>query len=176
MLLSFLTGQDRFRTLTQRYYESADAVLLVYSVTDEESFRDIEEYWLKELHHYLNYDGTNIPILLVANKSDLISPNTDTVNFQTSKELAKHKGFLSPIQCSAKTGDKVKQVFHVIATELYKRRQPPKKPKVSNVSDGGCCSSRTAGDSTTTKSTSTTTTTAGSSGTNAGNRLTVLDN
>ena len=134
----FFLGQDRYRTLTQRYYENTDAAILVYSVADEESFQDMQDYWFKELHHYLRYDELNIPVLVVANKSDLIPSSSYTVNFETTKELALQKGLLPPIQCSAKTGDNVRRVFHIIATELYKKKAPSKKPYVSTVSKQKC--------------------------------------
>lgn len=141
----FFLGQDRYRTLTQRYYENSDAVILVYSSVDEESFRDLQDYWFQELRHYLRFDEDNIPILLVANKSDLINPSTDTVNFETTKELALQKGLLPPVQCSAKTGDNVKRVFHIIATELFKKRQPSQRPNVARVSKQGCHCARGRG-------------------------------
>lgn len=114
--------------------------MIIYSAVDEESFRDLQDYWFLELQHYLRLDDQNVPILLVANKSDLISPSTDTVNFATTKELSVQKGLLPPIQCSAKTGHDVKRAFHIIATELFKRNQILRKPKVSSVSSRQECS------------------------------------
>lgn len=139
----FSIGQDRYRTLTQRYYENTDAVILVYSVSEEETFHDMQDYWFRELHHYVRYEDFNIPVLIVANKTDLIPSASYTVNFDTTKELALQKGLLPPIQCSAKTGDNVKRVFHIIATELYKRRSPStRRPNVSSVSKQECSCAR----------------------------------
>uniref|UniRef100_A0A1X7U0F0 Small monomeric GTPase n=1 Tax=Amphimedon queenslandica TaxID=400682 RepID=A0A1X7U0F0_AMPQE len=138
-------GQDRYRTLTRRYYENTDAVMVVYSSVEEESFREIQDYWFQELQHYLKYDDESVPILLVANKSDLISPDVDTVHFGTAKELALQKGLLHPIECSAKTGHNVKQAFHVIATALFKKSQPSRKPNVSSVTRRQCsCMNRSS--------------------------------
>ena len=118
--------------------------MIVYSAIEEESFREIQDYWFQELQHYLKYDES-VPILLVANKSDLISPTVDTVDFGTAKELALQKGLLHPIECSAKTGHNVKRAFHVIATELFKKSQPSKKPKVSSVTRRECsCMNRSS--------------------------------
>lgn len=119
--------------------------MVVYNSIEEESFREIQDYWFQELQHYLKYDDESVPILLVANKSDLISPAVDTVHFGTAKELALQKGLLHPIECSAKTGHNVKQAFHVIATALFKKSQPSKKPKVSSVTRRECsCMNRSS--------------------------------
>jgi small GTP-binding protein len=40
-------GQERFRTLTSSYYRGAQGVILVYDVTNEQSFGNIDA-WLKE--------------------------------------------------------------------------------------------------------------------------------
>ena len=39
-------GQERFRTITGAYYKGAHAIIVVYDVTKDESFKDIEEFWL----------------------------------------------------------------------------------------------------------------------------------
>jgi Ras-related protein Rab-18 len=40
-------GQERFRTLTSSYYRGAQGVILVYDISNEQSFGNIET-WLKE--------------------------------------------------------------------------------------------------------------------------------
>jgi GTPase SAR1 family protein len=40
-------GQERFRGVTKSYYKGAQAVILVYDVSDEKSFEDIVGYWVK---------------------------------------------------------------------------------------------------------------------------------
>lgn len=42
-------GQERFRTITGAYYKGAHAIIIVYDITKEESFADIEEFWLSEV-------------------------------------------------------------------------------------------------------------------------------
>ena len=37
-------GQERFRTITTAYYRGVSAVLLVYDITDEESFQKIPTF------------------------------------------------------------------------------------------------------------------------------------
>uniref|UniRef100_A0A3Q2XUD2 RAB30, member RAS oncogene family n=1 Tax=Hippocampus comes TaxID=109280 RepID=A0A3Q2XUD2_HIPCM len=46
-------GQERFRSITQSYYRSANALILTYDITCEESFRCLPE-WLREIERYAN--------------------------------------------------------------------------------------------------------------------------
>ena len=46
-------GQERFRSITQSYYRSANALILTYDITCEDSFRCLPE-WLKEIEQYAN--------------------------------------------------------------------------------------------------------------------------
>ena len=41
-------GQERFRTITAAYYRGADGIVLVYDVTNENSFHNIQR-WLAEV-------------------------------------------------------------------------------------------------------------------------------
>lgn len=46
-------GQERFRSITQSYYRSANALILTYDITCEDSFRCLPE-WLREIEQYAN--------------------------------------------------------------------------------------------------------------------------
>ena len=60
-------GQERYRAITNAYYRGAVGALLVYDVTSQQSFHNVEK-WLKELKQFAD---SNIVILLVGNKTDL---------------------------------------------------------------------------------------------------------
>ena len=63
-----VSGQDKFRSLTNMYYRDADAAILVYDITDKESFDNLKNYWLKELE---DKAPENIQLAVVGNKSEL---------------------------------------------------------------------------------------------------------
>ena len=46
-------GQERFRTITQSYYRSANAIIIVYDVSNQPSFDRLPE-WLRELRQHIN--------------------------------------------------------------------------------------------------------------------------
>ena len=60
-------GQERYRAITNAYYRGAVGALLVFDVTSQRSFQNVEN-WLRELKQYAD---SNIVILLVGNKTDL---------------------------------------------------------------------------------------------------------
>ena len=60
-------GQERFDSLNITYYKKADAVLLVYDISQKESFEKIKKYYVKNIEENCNED---IPILLLGNKID----------------------------------------------------------------------------------------------------------
>ena len=60
-------GQERFRTITSSYYRGAHGIIVVYDVTDADSFDHVKT-WLDEIDCYAKQDVNK---LLVGNKSDL---------------------------------------------------------------------------------------------------------
>jgi len=74
-------GQERFRTITSAYYRGADGIIIVYDVTDRESFNHIEE-WVAEVNKYAS---TTTCKLLIGNKCDEVS------KIQITSEEAKKK-------------------------------------------------------------------------------------
>ena len=109
------TGQERFQSITNRFYSDTHAVLIVYDVTSEESFHDVD-FWVREVQYYLPQELDNgMPVLFVGNKRDLLDrsdPDQKSVKFRQVQEIANAYGFLKPIECSAKTGDNVKKAFN----------------------------------------------------------------
>ena len=63
-------GQERFRTLTPSYYRGAQGVILVYDVSNRNTFTKLD-MWLNELDTYST--KTDIVKMLVGNKIDRVS-------------------------------------------------------------------------------------------------------
>jgi Ras-related protein Rab-1A len=74
-------GQERFRTITSSYYRGAHGIIVVYDVTDQDTFNNVKQ-WLAEIDRYAS-EGVNK--LLVGNKSDLT--NKKVVDYTVAKVL-----------------------------------------------------------------------------------------
>ena len=80
-------GQEKFKSLTKLFIKDTKIAILVYSIDDEQSFNDLDE-WLN-LIKSVN-DGANIIYGIVENKSDLESEKT--LSDEIGKEYAKKIG------------------------------------------------------------------------------------
>lgn len=104
-------GQERFRTLTSSYYRGAQGVILVYDVTNEESFNNLK-VWFKELETYSNNDAIKI---VVGNKVD--QSNLRKVSYQDGLSLSNDFNAMF-IECSAKTSIGVEQLFYDVVNKI----------------------------------------------------------
>lgn len=68
-------GQDRFRTITSSYYKGAHGIMLVFDVTDRQSFEALR-FWQQEIDKYSSvryrYAAEGVNKLIVGNKSDQV--------------------------------------------------------------------------------------------------------
>jgi len=139
-------GQERFRTITSSYYRGAHGIIVVYDVTDQESFNNVKQ-WLQEIDRYA---CENVNKLLVGNKCDLT--NKKVVDYTSAKEYADQLG-IPFLETSAKNATNVEQAFMTMAAEIKNRVGPPAaaqtgassgvslkpgKPVEANTR-GGCC-------------------------------------
>lgn len=62
-------GQEKFRCLTRMFYKDATAAILVYDITQEESFKEIKDYWI---HQIKESSPKSVIIVIAGNKSDLM--------------------------------------------------------------------------------------------------------
>jgi Ras-related protein Rab-2A len=97
------------------YYRGSSGGILVFDVTRRRTFIVLEE-WLDELFKAIN---KTIPIILVANKTDL--PDR-VVEPSEGREFAdKHN--MPYLESSAKTGEGVVDIFQSLGEDLVKTRE-----------------------------------------------------
>jgi len=139
-------GQERFRTITSSYYRGAHGIIVVYDVTDNDTFTNVKQ-WLQEIDRYAS-EGVNK--LLVGNKSDLTGKKV--VEYSVAKEFAEQLG-ITFLETSAKNATNVEQAFLLMAKQIKDRMGSSSTPgsgaaKSSTVTPGqnvqsqqssGCC-------------------------------------
>ena len=97
-------GHERFRSITYSYYRGANAIIIVFDITDKKSFLSITE-WLKQIEKHAK---ENVFKFLVGNKSDLSEERK--VTYEEAKEYA-DKHDLPYIETSAKEGININELF-----------------------------------------------------------------
>jgi len=135
-------GQERFRTITSSYYRGAHGIIVVYDVTDMESFNNVKQ-WLNEIDRYA---VENVCKLLVGNKCDLVAKRQ--VDYDTAKDFA-DKLDIPFLETSAKAATNVEKAFLTMAAEIkntlakHPNPQPAKPQPVISGQDvapsSGCC-------------------------------------
>ena len=111
-----LTWSDistRFRSITQSYYRSAHALILVYDVTNQPTF-DCCPDWLREIEEYAS---PKVLRVLVGNKIDR---DDHEIPADIGEDFANRHGMYF-LQTSAKNCDNVDRLFTEIAHELLQQ-------------------------------------------------------
>ena len=142
-------GQERFKNITSSYYRGGNGVLVVYDITERESFDNLTS-WLIEIEKNAN---KNVYKLLIGNKCDL--EDKRKVTYQEGKDFAESNG-MKFIETSAKDNTKVQEAFELLTSEIMKsavnkdkgmeKKDNTKQIRLSqNTEDisgkkkGGCC-------------------------------------
>lgn len=120
-------GQERFHALGPIYYRDADGALLVYDITDEESFRKVRT-WVRELRRIV---GDDIDICIAGNKVDL--HRNRKVDEEDAKRYAASVG-ATHFNTSAKLNRGLEDVF-VDLTKRMLARKGSKKKKSALIAD-----------------------------------------
>ncbi|KAK2828471.1 hypothetical protein Q5P01_019505 [Channa striata] len=136
-------GQERFRSLIPSYIRDSAAAVVVYDITNVNSFQQTTK-WIDDVR---TERGSDVIIMLVGNKTDLADKRQITT--EEGEQRAKEMNVLF-IETSAKTGYNVKQLFRRVAAALpgmdttqdksredmidIKLEKPPEQP----ASEGGC--------------------------------------
>ncbi|MFX1376899.1 MAG: Rab family GTPase [Promethearchaeota archaeon] len=111
-----IAGQDDFLFLRPSFYRKSGAAIIVFSLEENElgkrSFDHVDN-WHENI---IKFCG-NIPIILFANKVDLIEEQN--LNNSKIQSLVKEHGFLGYYLTSAKTGKGVYDAFNTLINELY---------------------------------------------------------
>ena len=104
-------GQERFKNIIASYYRGAHGILLIYDVTDKDSFRNLSN-WLIEIEKNAS---KNVLKIVIGNKTDL--ENKRVISYNQGKEFADTYG-LKFLETSAKKNLNVNEAFETLGREL----------------------------------------------------------
>ena len=114
LILWDTAGQERFRSLIPSYLKNADCIIIVFDITNKESFLSLNK-WLTDAK---NNASENTIYVICGNKIDLKERRTVNEN-EINEYIEKNTGVIY-MECSAKNGQGIKDLFNVIAKNLGK--------------------------------------------------------
>jgi len=106
-------GQERFRTITQAFYRGTHGVIVVYDISDRETYDSVAR-WLDDTQKYAPDSAIK---MLVGNKSDLTTERQ--VSEKEGQDFAKQHNMLF-MEASAKDSVNIEEMFYKIAGVFVK--------------------------------------------------------
>ena len=108
-------GQERFKAVSVSFIKKADGVILIYDISDIESFEAVEN-WIKSIREI---GKDKLPIILVGNKCDL-SDDKRMISLKEGQDKADE--FNIPFyETSCKEGINIKEVFEKLVDDIMEK-------------------------------------------------------
>ena len=104
-------GQENFRSITRAYYKNSVCALVVYDITNRQSFENVNA-WIEDCK---SQSPSTILMALVGNKIDLDSSRA--VSTEEGEDFANMNG-MPFFETSAKSGENIDSIFTNTATEI----------------------------------------------------------
>ena len=142
-------GQEKFRSVTLNYYKGSDGILLLYDITDRDSFDQVKT-WIESIKDTLGRSqDSKYAIILMGNKLDLVEENledravTEDEAIQICKENEmtwggeKSMKSINPEELTKLYGEFVETIYHVVG-EKFNSKQKLKKGQKYEKQQRGC--------------------------------------
>ncbi|XP_017588733.1 PREDICTED: ras-related protein Rab-21, partial [Corvus brachyrhynchos] len=123
-------GQERFHALGPIYYRDSNGAILVYDITDEDSFQKVKN-WVKELRKML---GNEICLCIVGNKIDLEKERH--VSVQEAETYAESVG-AKHYHTSAKQNKGIEELFLDLCKRMIETAQVDERARGNGSSQSG---------------------------------------
>ena len=144
-------GQERFRSLSKSLFKGSDGILLMYDISNYDSFKHIKN-WIQDIKNNLGVPIEKIALIIVGNKSDL-PDNLKKVDSDDVENFEKTSGF-KIIEVSAKIDHNINESIIALVDKMMElgvgkvkkedddeeegnRKLSLKKNKKSNCCGGG---------------------------------------
>ena len=120
-------GQERFNAVTKSLFQKVQGIILVYDISNEESFNNIN-FWISQI----NDNFLNIKCILAGNKCDL--KNERIISKKEGENLAKKNNFKF-FETSSKTGHNINEIMNEIVSDIYKNNNFISEIKTLSLND-----------------------------------------
>eukprot|EP00485_Elphidium_margaritaceum_P019329 CAMPEP_0202721904 /NCGR_PEP_ID=MMETSP1385-20130828/152737_1 /ASSEMBLY_ACC=CAM_ASM_000861 /TAXON_ID=933848 /ORGANISM="Elphidium margaritaceum" /LENGTH=225 /DNA_ID=CAMNT_0049386323 /DNA_START=11 /DNA_END=688 /DNA_ORIENTATION=- len=120
-----IAGQDRFIGLAPTYYRHAVAAIVAFDITSASSLQNAKKWKLDVDDKVFLRNGDTIPVVLFANKWDLIedNPKKREVSDAQLDEFCHENNFIGWFSTSAKSGMNVKKGMNFMIAKIIENKQ-----------------------------------------------------
>ena len=107
-------GQEKYRYIASNYYNGATGIILCYSITELDSFKNVKN-WMEQIELHAPKDVVK---LLIGTKNDLKEKRQ--VTYDEGNELAQYYG-IQFYETSAKDDLNISEAFYNLASQIKER-------------------------------------------------------
>ena len=115
-------GQERYKSLTKGFFRNAEGVMLVYDVTNSETYENLK-YWMQSIKNNLGENMGEIPIIIIGNKIDC---QEREVSVEEAENFWKEQGF-PYFETSAKTGENIDKTIKFLVKQVINVKEGNKE-------------------------------------------------
>ncbi len=119
-------GEERFRNLTNQYYNRTDGIILVFDLTNINTMYNIK-YWIEQINEKINCN--DISLILIGNKSDL----ERQISYENCEKFSEDLN-IKYFESSALSGDNVNEFFNYLVNEIINKKNIMEKDDNQKVS------------------------------------------
>ena len=131
------TGQERYLSITTKFYRIADVIIFCCDCTSRESFDNIKN-WIEEINK--NNDNDSMENIIFLNNSDLNEERC--IKKEEIEQFEKENG-IKILEVSDKTGKGIDEGFEYIINKLINKENQKDSNKLNLKAgignNGGCC-------------------------------------
>ena len=116
VIITDTAGQERFKSIAVNYIKKANGILLIYDITNKQSFENINN-WAQEIKEKTN---GSIPMILIGNKTDLEEKRCISED-EGEKFAVNCNDGISFYETSCKTGKNVEKSINELVNQVYQK-------------------------------------------------------
>ena len=109
-------GAEKFHSLAKGFFRNAQGIMVVYDVTNIETFENVK-YWTQSIKTHMGNDIDKIAVIIIGNKIDC---KEREVNRQEAYIYCSELGY-PYFETSAKTGENINETIHFLVKEVLKK-------------------------------------------------------